>query len=352
MRRTLAVAVTVVSILAVLSIAALAAGCGGSNQSAAPSQTAIDAPATAEGILTQAVTSSQSVSSATGAFNLAVNLKADAAKVPPEAQAFLGKPITIDGTFGFNNQPQAADVALNAGLAGQNLALGFRMLDNKAWIKFQEQWYEAPPELMQAMAAATTSTTGKPDGAGIMQALAAAAVDPKTWLTGLRIAGEETINGTPVYHLAGSLDVAKIAADAMKLMQDKTFMGMLPSIMGGGAGATTTSVSLPSQQELQALQTQMASVFKNLTVDIWIAKDTYQFRKVAFNAEMVPPPDDTSAEGITGVTVSAAASLDPSEKPLTVEPPADVKPASELEKALGGLEGLFSGALGGAMMGR
>jgi hypothetical protein len=162
-------------------------------------------------------------------------------------------------------------------------------------------------------------------------------------------------------------------------MQSGALKGMMP---GGAAEqstgttgqATSPSITMPSQAELQAMQGQLSTMFQSLTLDMWIAKDSYQFRQVELKATIVPPAETTAstaaqatpttdsatnallagaAQGIKSISIDAKVSLTPSTTPVTVTPPAaaDVKPFSDLQQSLSGLMGLFSGALGGGTTG-
>ena len=99
MKRTLRP--TLISVLIVLAVVVVfvAAGCGTSTQAASPGA---PAPTTAEGILAQAATSSQSLTSGTGDFNMSLTVDGDASKMPATDAALLGQPITLSGTFAFN----------------------------------------------------------------------------------------------------------------------------------------------------------------------------------------------------------------------------------------------------------
>ena len=246
-------------IVFVVAIAVFAAGCGTATKAA--SQGA-PAPTGAEGILAQAVTSSQSLTSGTGEFNMSLAVDGDASKMPASDAALLGQPITMSGTFAFNENPQAVDASLNASIAGQSLAMGIKATGDKAWVQFMGQWYEVPADAMQ-QAGATATTLSKADTAAIMAAIKAAGVDPATWLTGLKVVGNDTIDGTLTSHLQGTVDFNKVMTDAMKLMQDKTFLGIIGPMTGGMMGSegstmmggSTTSLSMPSAQELQTVQT-------------------------------------------------------------------------------------------------
>jgi len=346
MRKILASALISALTMVAVVVAVFTVGCGTATQNAALAQ---PAPTTAEGILTQALASSGNITSGTGEFNVSVAIDADAAKLPAGSGAFLGQPITLSGTFAFSDNPQAAEATINASIAGQTIPLGLKAVDDKVWIQFMGQWYEAPADMMGT---GTTGTTAKEaDIAGILQALTAAGVDPTTWMTNLTLVGEDSIDGTPTYHLSGTIDINKVMTDVMKLMQDKTIQGMLPPIGSGMMGTTGSSITMPSPQDLQGLQSQLGAMFKNVTVDMWIAKDSYQFRQVELNASIVPPAGQ-DAQGINGIALKASVSIAPATTPLTVTPPAGAKPFSELEQSLSGLMGLFSGALGGAATGQ
>jgi hypothetical protein len=366
-------------IVLALILAVATAGCGTAAQ--ASTQTSVQAqaaPTDAQGILKQALSSKGEVSAATGDFNASVAVTADAAKVPA-AQALLGQPITVSGTYSFNKDPKAAEASLTAAIAGQSIPIGLKTVNGQAWIQFMGQWYQMPADMMKKVADKTATSEQKPDPAAIMQALTTAGVDPNTWLTDLRLVGEDTINGTPTYHLAASVNVNQIVSDAMKMAQSGALKGMMP---GGAAEqgtattgqATSPSITMPSQQELQAMASKLPAMFQNLTLDMWIAKDSYQFRQVQVKATIVPPAgglqtESTAAQGtattpsainpllaglaqgIKSISVDATVSLTPSATPVTVTPPADAKPLSDLQQSLTGLMGLFSGVLGGGILG-
>ena len=389
-KRTL-ILISALIVLAVI-VGVVATGCG----AAAPAAAQTTAATTPQAILTQAVTqaltSSGGITSGAGDFNVNVTVNADTSKTPASLQALLGQPITLSGTFAFNSNPKAAQATINASLMGQKIPAGFEAVNGKAWVQFMGQWYELPAGALRkttestaitaatgttATTGATGTTAGQPNIAAILQALTAAGVDPTTWLSNLTLVGEESLNGTATYHLSGTVDVAKVAADVVKLMQDKNIQSLLPShgsdttgsTAGSSAGSTGSSTSLPTQQQLQNIQSQIATMVQNLTLDVWIAKDSYQFRKVEVKATVVPPtPSQTTettqstgtteapnaalqalqgiAQGIKSVTLDATVSIAPATTPLTVTPPANTKPFSDLQKALGSLQGLLPGVFG------
>jgi hypothetical protein len=353
MRRTFTASLIGALIIVLGLVVVFTAGCGAWIGDAAVPKAAgaagVAAPATAQGILEQAMTSQESLTNGTGEFSLSVNINADKTKLPAGAEALLGQPIALSGTFSGSEQAKAAEASMNITVAGQSIPVAMKMVDDKAWIQFMGQWYEMP---VDTAAAGTTGTTEKAmDAAGMMQALATAGVDPTTWLTNLTLVGEETVGGTPAYHLTGTVDMNKIVTDAVKLMSDKNVQGLMGSLGSEMMGTTGTSLQMPSAQELQTLQSELGQVFQNVTIDMWIAKDTYQLRQAELNASLVPPAGQ-DAQGINGITLNAKMAVAPATTPVTVTPPTDAKPFSDLQNSLGALEGLFSGALGGGVLGQ
>ena len=77
--------------------------------------------------------------------------------------------------------------------------------------------------------------------------------DPLVLSVGLAACGP-AMSGLPQ-----ASDINQIMTDAIKMTQDKNIMGMLPSMGAGTEGATGSSLPLPDQQQLQQMQTQLAS---------------------------------------------------------------------------------------------
>jgi hypothetical protein len=331
---------TVVGLLLIVAVllAVATAGCD-------DSQSATGQPTpTAEAILAQALTSSN-ISSGTGEFDASIVIDADTTTLPSDAQAVLDQPVALSGTYSFNDDPVAFEAAMNLSIAGQSIPLGIKAVDNQAWIQILGEWYETPAHA--ADTGSTTTSIGQADINALLQALAAAGVNPTTWITGLSVAGEENIDGAATYHLTGTVDVNQIVADVIKLMQDPNFQNLLPSL--GGLDKAGSGPQGPTEQELQELQSQITAWIKNFPVDMWIAKDTYQFRQVEVSMSIVPPAGE--GEGLNSIDIKARVSVAPASTPVTVTPPPDARPFSDLEQVLGTLQGLFEGATGGLPIG-
>ncbi len=169
-------------------------------------------------------------------------------------------------------------------------------------------WYEAPADMMTSMSTATTDA--KTTASSLLQVLKTAGIDINTWITGLKIVGEDDLDGTKAYHLSGAIDISKVVADAMKMSQDKTLQSAIPGM--DALGSTGTSLALPTGTDMAELQKQLGSMFQNFTVDVWVTKDDYQVRKVAVNAKIVPPAGE-DAQGIKDITLAMNFSMAPSD---------------------------------------
>lgn len=334
MRRS---SIALVLVLALLALFA-AAGCGTAAQTSAPAGADLS---TQEGILEAAVTASEDMTSATGRFDMAMSFDVDPATLPAQERALVGQPIKMSGTFAASQDPMAAEFAMDFSMGGESMSLGMKMVDQKVYLSLGGQWYEAPAELMQQVG----GTTGqKPDAAALEDMLEKAGIDPTAWMKDLKLVGEETVDGTLCYHLAGAPDVGKILGDVIKLTQSGAFADMMDQADTGGAMMVPPAM-LPQGEELEAMMGQMASMFQDLTFDVWIAKDTLLFEKAVLNARMVPPAGEDPA-GVNAVTLGATVSLDP-DAAVNVTAPPSAKSLEELQKDMMKNPGLFGPLMGG-----
>ena len=121
--------------------------------------------------------------------------------------------------------------------------------------------------------------------------------------------GEDTtVGGTPTYHLSASVNVSQIASDLAKLIQSGALKSIVPSTQESTtstAPATTPSAAMPSQQELQQIESQLPAMFQTLTLDVWITKDTHQFRQVEVKATIVPPAETPQSQSTSTESTQA-----------------------------------------------
>ena len=86
-------------------------------------------------------------------------------------------------------------------------------------------------------------------------------------------------------------------------------------------------------------------MFKNVTLDFWLAKSDKTMRKLMVNAE-VQIPQELGLTGINGATLAATLNLDEPNKALTFKAPDSPKPFTQLQQDMQ-TNPLFSGFLEG-----
>lgn len=343
MRRWSTLLLTAIMLMLVLG----AIACGGSSSAAFGDESP-------EAILAAAIDASENMESAAGSFDVTLTFDADLSQVPEEeremAGAFMNGPIKLSGTFTAANEPVAADISLSLSMAGETMDVGMKMIDSDLWVLLADQWYEAPPEVEESMA---QSSTDEDQAEAMKQLLDELGIDPVTWLTGAQVVGEEKIDGVDCYHLSGSPDIAKAFTDILGLMASEEFMSLAdPSGMAGESMGA--SGFMPSPDEMQEAQTQITQMFKDLKVDLWVAKDTATLYKTALTAQIVPPAGE-DPDGLNAINIAFTFALQDVNEGLSVTAPSSSKSYEELEKLMEenpeAIFGPFMGIMGGAMGG-
>ena len=109
------------ALLGLVVVAVVTVGCGAASQSLAPAQ---PAPSPPQAILQQALANPGQVTTGTGDVKVSLTINADQSKLPAGAQALIGQPITVSGTYSFSKNPQQAEADLTASIAGQSILAG------------------------------------------------------------------------------------------------------------------------------------------------------------------------------------------------------------------------------------
>jgi hypothetical protein len=298
------------------------------------------------GILAKAMAASQNMTSAKGTFDVGISFDADVSQLPEEAKALVGQPMKVSGTLAYGNHPTAVEFTVGISAAGRDMNIGMKLLDDKAWFRFMDQWYEAPPEMRGFLGDPSAQKAKVTD---IRQLLSDLGIDPANWLKDLRLVGEETVDGGDAYHLAASPDLTKMMTDVVGLMQSGKLMNLL-NPAGSGAALGASSSVLPTADELQQMQKQLEAMFTELAADLWIDKEDFTVLKFTAAARMTPPPGEDPA-GVNAITLNVAMSLQDINQPVTVEPPTSTQPWTALQKALQENPGILMGPFSGAALG-
>jgi hypothetical protein len=317
----------------------IAAGCGGSSNSSSSSSsssgTSGGAP-TAQQIVDKSTAAMQAIKSSSFTLDgtITVNGKPPATATA-QTKALFKAPITLKAQGAISNEPQKADITLNAAFAGQTFDVGLKTDADKIWVQFMNQWYETTQSALGSLAggSAAPSASPAPLTQQLQDAVKSLGIDPASWTQSYTIAGTETLGGTDVYHVVQTLDVSKLVDDLAKLSQ--TASGLT-----GGASASPSTITPADAQSLK-------DALKGLKIDWFFQKDNSYLRKMQI-ASTIDLSKDPSAKssGVTGIDFSFTLTMDKFDQPVTVTPPTGAKPLQDLIQALMGSSG-SGGVLGG-----
>jgi len=322
-----------------------------------------DAPSAAE-VFAAVATNNEPMTSAVGTFDLTIDLDVDSAAMGEEEAAFFEDPWKLSGSMAFETTTKVADVSLKLNLMDQDMDIGIKTLGEQAWMALGGKWYEAPPEMMESMGAATEEGLDVAL-ADIQNLFTETALDPIAWFKNQEPVKVEEIDGDTVYHLAGSdPDWSKVVADLAKLMQNPKFMEMMGEA-GELSGDMIDPSEMPTQEELQEMQSMLESLVDELEIDLWVQKDNSRLRKATIAMQMTPPSEEDMAaldaadlsgmdfEGLNSISMAGTINLDPDET-VKVSPPDSARSFDDLQtdimedpSMLGPFGMLLMGAMGG-----
>lgn len=240
-------------------------------------------------------------------------------------------PIRVHATGPFRSNegtlPQA-DITLQLGSDddGQAIETGFLSTGNRAFVKFQDVYYEQPP----AEVARTNRELQKRAGRR-KSSLAALGLNPRSWLAEAKDEGEERVAGVQTRHISGTLDVERVLSDL------NGFVRRSSKALSGGGSATPTLT--------RAEIAQVAQVVKDPTFDVYVGIDDDTIRRIAGRIELeVPEAERASVNGIEGGTLEFSIEFRDVNGNQEIEAPRRARPLRELTRSLGG-----AGALGDAL---
>ena len=285
--------------LSVLALIAVLAGCGGGGGGEDPNE-AID----------------KAFSTPIESANVTLSMKISAEGVPQ-----LEEPaeVKLSGPFQSNGKEKLPSLDWQASVAGggQSFSGGLISTGDNAYVSFQGSDYEVGEEqvaqINQQLGQQTQDKTLKDFG-----------IDPNNWITNAQDEGSEEVNGADSQHVSASVDVEKMLTDLNKTVEQA-------GAMSGGAAPQQIT---PEQIE------QIKQVVKEPKVDVWVGNEDDALRRLSVVVDFEIPEDQRAQfQGASGGTFEFSLDLAEVGEEQTIEAPADAKPLSELQGALGGLGG-------------
>jgi hypothetical protein len=261
------------------------------------------------------------------------DLKVDA-RLQLEGTGSLDRPLRIQATGPFRSNKDklpSADLELRLGAdgGGQTVQSGFLSTGDRVFVKFQDVYYEQPPEQVRQ---ANESISGNQERDSTLKGLG---LNPRSWLAEAEERGEEQVAGTETVHVSGSLDVKAFLQDLNR------FVKRSGSAIGGATGQDVPSPL--SQKDID----KAAEVVRNPTFDIYVGKDDDIIRRLSGRLELTVPEEDRgSLGGIEGGAFDISVEFEDVNGDQKIEAPASARPLSDLTRSLG------TGPLGGTAPGQ
>ena len=260
------------------------------------------------------------------------DLKLDAS-IQLEGSPGLERPVRIAATGPFrtnDKQLPSLDIELKIGSdgGGQTVTTGFLSTGDRAFVKFQDVYYEQP---RSEVARANRSIAENEGRRGSLRVLG---LDPRTWLAEAKDEGEEEIAGVKTRHVSGRLEVEAV----MRNLNE--FVRRSGEALGGATGQ-------PPPEPLGADDIrQIGEVVRDPVFHVYVGADDSAIRRVAGKVEFeVPEANRDGLGGMTSGAIEFEVELSDVNGDQDIEPPANARPLSALTESLGGtgLPGLGPG---------
>ena len=245
-----------------------------------------------------------------------------------EGSLALDRPLRIQasGPFRTNHgKLPSMDIELKVGSdgGGQTVTTGYLSTGDRAFLKFQDVYYEQPAA---AVRRANRSIAGNKGLRGL-------GLSPRAWLAHAEDEGEEEVAGVATRHVSGVLDVGAMLVDINRFIR-----------RSGGAIHGVTGERLPEPLSREDIR-EIADVVKDPTFDVYVGKVDDIVRRISGRIEFdVPQERLEDFDGIEGGHVQFSVELARVNGGQQIEAPPRPRPMSSLTHSLGG-GGLF-GALG------
>jgi hypothetical protein len=221
------------------------------------------------------------------------------------------------------------DLELAAG--GQTVQAGAVSLGDSGYLKFGGHAYTIDKTLFEQFKTGYEKSQQQAKGKDAGPSFKALGVDPGHWLKDPHKAGTANVGGTTTFHITSGVDVARFLADVNKLLAKAKNLG----------GSTTQSVP---QGLSPTVQSVIERSVKRAQVDVYTGQSDHTLRRIALSVSLAVPKDaQKSAGGLKSGELRFDLQIADLNSDQTISAPANPRPLSELQQALGVLQGGGSG---------
>lgn len=255
------------------------------------------------------------------------NLSLDAT-IQVKGSPGLEKPlrITAKGPFRTNEgKIPSADIELKIGNdgGGQTITTGFLSTGDRAFVKFQDIYYEQP---RAQVAKANESIAQNSSKRGSLRGLG---LDPRTWLAEAKDVGEDEIAGVKTRHISGTLDVESVMRNLNEFVR-----------RSGKTLGQTTGQSPPQPLSTKDIQ-MVGEVVRDPTFNVYVGEKDDTIRRLSGKLEFeIPEESRASLGGIQSGSIEFKLEFANVNGDQQIEAPANARPISSLTRSLGGSGGL------------
>jgi hypothetical protein len=249
------------------------------------------------------------------------------ARLQLEGTGSLDRPLRIQASGPFRSNEDklpSVDLELRIGSdgGGQTVQTGFLSTGDRAFVKFEDVYYEQPPEQVRQANESIRRNQGE------RSSLRSLGLNPRSWLAEADERGEEQVAGTDTTHVSGTLDVRAFLRDLNE------FVKRSGSAIGGATGQDVPSPL--SEEDIN----KVAEVVRNPSFDVYVGKDDDTIRRISGRLEFTVPEEDRGSLGdVEGGSFDISVEFGDVNGDQQIEAPASARPLSELTGALGQLGG-------------
>jgi hypothetical protein len=265
------------------------------------------------------------------------DLKLDA-ELRLEGSPSLDRPLRVQASGPFiSNEDQlpSADIELKIGTdgGGQTITTGLLTTGDRAFVKFQDVYYEQPPAQVRSANAALRRNRGRDSS------LSELGFDPRGWLADAQDEGDADVAGVETNHVSGALDVESVLRDFNRFVRRS------------GAAVQGATGGDPPEQLTAAQIAAITESVSNPSFDVYVGKEDGLVRRVSGRVEFDVPADLRVRLGnIKSGALEFSLEFADVNGDQEIEAPAKARPLSALTRSLGGasaLDSLGTGITGG-----
>jgi hypothetical protein len=261
------------------------------------------------------------------------DLKLDA-ELRLEGSPSLDRPVRLQASGPFrSNQDKlpSADIELKIGTdgGGQTITTGVLLTGDRAFVKFQDIYYEQPPAQVRRANEALRRNRSRDSS------LSELGFDPRGWLAEAQDEGDADVAGVKTSHLSGVLDVESVLRDFNRFVRRS------------GAAVEGATGGAPPEPLTGAQIAGIAESVSNPSFDIYVGKEDGLIRRVSGRVEFEVPANSRERLGdIESGAFEFSLELSDVNGDQEIEAPAKARPLSALTRSLGGASALESLASG------